>query len=209
MSIRGNALFLILIAVALFAALSYAITQSGRGGNTADKERAVLDAARATQAMGAIQSAIQRMVLTGTDVSSLQFCSAAAGNCNISGDADDFCSSGAGCIFAPEGGGVSPPTDLPYLSVTFNTTGTVENIGTTAADPTVIFLSIGQDICENITREYTGSSSVPACSGGNCFVFPTGGGALETATCPGCVGVPFQCYNIGAGYHYYHVMLEK
>lgn len=59
----GNALFLILIAVALFAALSYAVTQSGRGGGNIDRETASLTASQIEQFSGQVISAVNRLRL--------------------------------------------------------------------------------------------------------------------------------------------------
>ena len=70
---RGNALFLILIAVALFAALSYAVTQSGRGGGTVDKETAMITAGQITQYPAGLRTAITRMIITGTPTTSVDF----------------------------------------------------------------------------------------------------------------------------------------
>lgn len=59
---KGNILFLILIAVALFAALSYAVTQSTRsGGGDATKEKMAADAAAFIQYTAGLEAHIQRM----------------------------------------------------------------------------------------------------------------------------------------------------
>src|ERR1700685_795686 len=70
---RGNALFLILIAVALFAALGYAITQSGRGGGNISNQTALITAAQVTEAPAGLRSAISRMVLSGVSGTSLVY----------------------------------------------------------------------------------------------------------------------------------------
>ena len=63
---KGNALFLILIAIALFAALSYAIAYSQRsGGNNITHEQEALAASRMIQYSGEMAQAVTRLKLIG------------------------------------------------------------------------------------------------------------------------------------------------
>ena len=62
---RGNILFLILLAVVLFAALSYAVTQSLRsGGNNVSKEAAQSAAAEIMNYASLIEQTVQRLELS-------------------------------------------------------------------------------------------------------------------------------------------------
>ena len=100
----GNALFLILIAVALFGALSYAITQSGRGGGSIDREQRSLQAAQIVQYMASVQSAVMRLTMTGCSDTQISF-----ENNVISGynnTAPDAVADGSCSVFSPNGGGL-------------------------------------------------------------------------------------------------------
>jgi len=62
----GNVLFFLLIAVALFAALSYVVTQSSRvGAGSISNEKANLLAAGLINNMVTFEQGVQRMLLTG------------------------------------------------------------------------------------------------------------------------------------------------
>lgn len=94
---NGNALFLILIAVALFAALSYALTQSTRGGGNIDREEQMIAQAVSEQCSASIDYAVNKLTL-------ILGCSTDDINYDIDSDAvDKSCH-----VYEPEGGGAIP-----------------------------------------------------------------------------------------------------
>ena len=96
MSSRGNALFLILIAVALFAALSYAVTNSGGGGGGGiEKEQAKLDQAVMDNYMAELDAGRMRLEIIN-HCDSIDYTAPAD---QTTGDKTCF-------MFHPDGGGV-------------------------------------------------------------------------------------------------------
>ncbi len=177
----GNVLFLILIAVALFAALSYAVTQSTRtGGGSGDNETALISSAQLTQYPASIRTAVVRMIIGGTDVGDLEFNTPTNfSNCET-GTNNQF------CVFHPNGGGAtyaSAPTDMMSAGSgntagtwTFNAENQIDLAGTSSGDDdpvaatadVIAFLpGITLSLCQRINQELGLPSTPPVETGIN------------------------------------------
>lgn len=172
---RGNVLFLILIAVALFAALSYAVTQSTRsGGGDASRETNLVNSAQITQYPAAIKTAIIRMMVSnGTSVQTLQF--------NPPAEFAALNPSSTGVFVPPtstqQGGGATyqlAPSNVLTTSGTgqwvFNGENQIMDIGSTTgtgaptastADVIAFLPNVTQAICEEIHRQLGLTTTIP------------------------------------------------
>jgi len=224
----GNVLFLILIAVALFAALSYAVTSSTRsGGGNASSETTLISSAQITQYPASISTAVIRMIISGISVNELRF--------NRTGsEFDDLDSFDIG-VFHPSGGNatyITAPADIMEGSSAgdwiFNGELEVPDIGLSGAggnDITAFLVGLRQSVCAKINEEYGIGKTIPVLDanrsaeyttrmyddGSADYSLPTidvpdiddGSGAFD--------GQPFGCFQniIGGDYVYYHVVLER
>lgn len=152
---QGNVLFLILIAVALFAALSYVVTQSTRsGGGSTEREKNILSSAQMTQYPTALRTSIIRMVLGGVALENIKF--------------DDPSTSPAVSstllVFHPQGGAANyqdAPADLSVegagtLRWTFNGEVEVPGIGIDDAggNDLIAFLpGVSNGVCRQVNEE--------------------------------------------------------
>lgn len=114
----GNVLFLILIAVALFAALSYAVTSSNRTGATGiNDEKAELAAATILQWLAYVDAAVLRLNARGIAFEDISFVYNAKyfGGAPLNNYANNTrCTSDSCRIFMPDGGGVPTPDFTQY-----------------------------------------------------------------------------------------------
>lgn len=178
----GNVLFLILIAVALFAALSYVVTQSTRsGGGSTEREKNILSSAQMTQYPTALRTAIIRMVLAGTAIENVLF--------DAPGTAGFTSASVSTLVFHPQGGGANyqdAPADLSAsgnttLSWTYNAEFDVPGIGIDGAggNDVIAFLpGVSSGVCKQVNEEL--GIDVTNCTAGASF--PSGVPAVANAT---------------------------
>ena len=228
---RGNVLFLILIAVALFAALSYAVTQSTRsGGGDASKETNLVNAAGITQYPASIKTAITRMIIsTSADPEKLLFDTPSTFD-----DLDDTTRPNA--VFHPAGGGATyveaPSSVMDGATGTwhFNSENQVVNIGTSndttvASDnrDIIAFLpKIKKAVCDSIHTKlglsltYETPASVDVTTDmdvdnpGDFAAAPSGGSIGVDGVSETLKGQPQGCFLDSAGdYVYYHVVAER
>tara|TARA_Y100001001_G_C7968277_1_gene294946 strand:+ start:297 stop:1040 length:744 start_codon:yes stop_codon:yes gene_type:complete len=178
---KGNVLFIILLAVALFAALTYAVTRGERGGVvdiTAEKAETI--SAQIIQFTSLVETAMTRLKLSNgcsPNQISFNYDSDADGNFMDAGDLYNNTSSPTdlSChIFHPSGGGIAyiEPADEwldstqsaegMYGEWVFTAANTVENIGLDAnADMVVLLPYLNREVCVQI-NDKLGVASAPA-----------------------------------------------
>ncbi len=228
----GNVLFLILIAVVLFAALSYAVTQSTRsGGGDASSETNLVNSAQITQYPASIKTAITRMnVSLSISPDLLEFNTPAT----LAALTDPTYG-----VFHPSGGGgtyAQAPNDVMVSAGTnptgiwkFNSENEVHNIGTSAgaatstvgtADVIAFLPDIKKAICDKINSELGISGTTVETAtidvatlmiNSNAGIGGGGGSIGFTGGATGLAGQPQGCYRAGAAgmYVYYAVLVER
>lgn len=179
---KGNVLFLILIAVALFAALSYVVTQSTRsGGGSTEREKNILSSAQMTQYPTALRTSIIRMVLAGVAIENVKF--------DAPGTAG-FTISASQLVFHPQGGGATfqqAPAELSssgnsQLNWTYNAEFDVPGIGIDGdgGNDLIAFLpGVSSGVCRQVNEEL--GIDVSDCSAGMTSGVPSVANAV-TAT---------------------------
>ena len=232
----GNVLFLILIAVALFAALSYAVTQSTRSGSgDASGETNLIGSAQVSQYPAGVRTSLVRMIISGTSTEQLEFNQPSEFGSLTNNNFGVFHPTGGGAVFARGPSEVMASgnqtdwifsSDYEILEIGLSDHGSGD---TSLGNDIIAFLpDVSANVCRKLNEELGISTS-----GAGTDTIP--GGGISTANLPAdantmdsgntgigadidqidgnFAGQPFGCLDVNdddsAPYLYYHVLIER
>lgn len=221
---RGGALVYILIAIALFAALSFTLSRQTdtNEANSLDEERAEIIATQLISTAAQIKSAVDQMLFSGSKINNLNF--------ELPTNASFETGTLIHKVYHPQGGGVTPPR-LPPESISQNGTdpvagwymgrfNNVEWTATTGQDVILVAYQISRAVCAAINDKINGSTTIPVMTdsikevmiddalhtGANTDLTTDGGDI-----CPACDEMPSLCVENDAqnAYGFYTVIADQ
>ncbi|MBU6234319.1 MAG: hypothetical protein KGQ41_00605 [Alphaproteobacteria bacterium] len=173
---KGNVLFIILIAVVLFAALTYALSSSNRGNTTMDRERGSISATDYLSYGQSMEKIVARMLSNDISENGLSFENTIwkfYDGTDVMG-ANANCTSSACKIFDPAGGGQEPKLFAAQTVASPANTDVqsghgvvyalkVTGVGTTAHDLVMMIAILDKNTCMQInnTLGVTNPSNAP------------------------------------------------
>jgi hypothetical protein len=201
----GNVVIIILVAVALFGALTFTLSKSMNGGNSDElnSARATIYANQIITYSADVEGAINQMIFNGSGIDDFNFI--------LPSDAAFETGSDIYKVFHPDGGGVNykkipqaiieeaTPTPSPdwYLGL-FNNTEWTE---TAAFDVMLTAYQIKESVCEEINNQLIGSKNIPVLGDDlqNRLIDTATNLSLNAAVCSGCDGHASLCVENGTG----------
>jgi hypothetical protein len=114
---RGSVIWILMIAVVLFAALSATVANMMRGGGDINREMGNINATQVLQFTDAMRKSLQVMSIDGVGISKISFDTP-----GLTGYANTNCTASSCEVFHVNGGGISyDPPDEKWLSTAFET----------------------------------------------------------------------------------------
>lgn len=209
---KGSALIVILVAVALFGALSMTVAQmvrSGESGNAVSAQRASLISDEILSYARNMRQSVQTMkIANGCSNTDISFENTFVTGYTHSPVAIDDCK-----IFNPSGGGMNYQEPLEdFGSATewvLTGANNVESIGTSDPDLVLILDNLNLTVCEAINDKLN-VVSIP--SDGDIAFTKFIGAYASTETLDNVDGVPAGCANYtdsGTNYFFYQVIVSR
>lgn len=214
----GNAIIYVLLCLGLLAALTmYMADQNDQAGSesTADEETEIM-ATRVVGFAGVAKNVIDQMIMSGTDVASLDFIRPNTASYEAAPHINK--------VFHPGGGNLildnaatpifSGALITPARGWYFNAQTNIEWTPTTANDVMIVAYGIPSSVCQSLNKKIKNDVTVPVITGTFEDVLLTaddggGGDSLDTTACAACVGYPSLCVSdSGATTFAYYSVIE-